>query len=55
MSDTFENVANGVEDALRRQFGAAAEIERVMQNEHMAIFGFSVDGISHSLSVNVTP
>ena len=51
----FEDVANGVENALRREFGSAAEIERVQQDNDKAIFGFTVDGYSYSLMVNATP
>lgn len=51
----FEDVANGVEEALRRQFGGAAEIERIQQHNDSATFGLVVDGYSYSLMVNATP
>jgi hypothetical protein len=52
-ASTFEDVVDGVEGALRRQFGSAAEIERVTQDDSSAVFGFSVDGVGYSLMVNV--
>lgn len=51
----FEDVANGVEEALRRQFGSSAEIERVRDEDDGAYFGFVVDGYPYSLVVTATP
>jgi hypothetical protein len=50
-SQTFD----GVYEALRRQFGSAAEIEWVSRESGHAVFGFTVDGVDYSLTVNVTP
>lgn len=51
----FAEVAVGVGNALRREFGSAAEIDIVSQENDSATFGFTVDGYSYSLRVNVTP
>lgn len=51
---TFHDVFNGVENALRRQFGASAEVDMIQEDERVAFFAFSVDDVDYSLSVNVT-
>jgi len=51
---TPEKVFVGVENALRRQFGSPAEIAQVGSTEKSAVFGFTVDGVGYSLTVNVT-
>lgn len=50
----FDKVADGVYTALRREFGSAAGAEELQRDARMSIFGFQVDGVSYSLSVNVT-
>lgn len=53
---TFEDVANGVSEALRRQFGGSAAVEFVQEpSGDSAVLGFTVDGVDYSLMVNVTP
>lgn len=49
-----EQVFAGVENAIRRQLGSSAELERVSWTDRSASFGFTVDGESYSLMVNVT-
>jgi trans-2-enoyl-CoA reductase len=51
---TFDQVADGVYTALRRQFGGSADVVETGRDERTAVFGFTVDGVDYSLSVNIT-
>jgi hypothetical protein len=59
MSDTVtdQDVFAGVHNALRREFGSVADVQEVSPGDGTtpAVFGFTVDGVDYSLSVNVTP
>jgi hypothetical protein len=49
----YEEVAKGVEDALRRQFGSAAEVQRLDARDDMVVFGITVDGYDYFVNVLV--
>lgn len=48
----FDEVADYVADVLHVKFGS--DVEEVLRDQNRAFFGFTVDGVSYSLSVNVT-
>lgn len=52
---TPREVFSSVYEAVRREFGSAAEVETVHEDATSRTFGFTVDGVDYSLMVNVTP
>jgi hypothetical protein len=54
---TDQDVFAGVHNALRREFGSVADVQEVSPGDgtNPAVFGFTVDGVDYSLSVNATP
>lgn len=48
----FDKVADGVYQALRREFGN--EVTELQRDATASFFGFAVDGVDYSLTVNKT-
>jgi hypothetical protein len=51
---TFDQVADGVYTALRRQFGGSANVEEIGRSDRLCVYGLTVDGVEYSMTVNIT-